>query len=294
MEERLKRMEEDVQKSQEEAVEKAAKRARLEKAYKFKKRGHQAQSEFNDHVAECMERATTAVARRPTDESTLAKAKEALEEGLVLIASRQKLIKIADRSEFGWAVVAEYEADDLASGSEDERRLEKAEKAAEKKSLKKRKATAGASSRGGATKMPYRSPAAVTSGQQVAFNRFQAGVPSQQTSVKASVRPIGAVGPCYGCGEMGHLKRSCTKTVQAPGRWYPDNVHVNVKGTEVSGVREDDVCSNEFESGRVCDVSSTLGESVVVVTKGVGDVKPSGGRELVAVGYKGGSAAACL
>ena len=36
IEERLKRMEEDVQKSQEVAVEKAAKRARLEKAYKFK------------------------------------------------------------------------------------------------------------------------------------------------------------------------------------------------------------------------------------------------------------------
>ena len=52
------------------------------------------------------------VSRRPADESTLAKAKEALEEGLALIASRQKLIKIADRSEFSWAVVAEYEADD--------------------------------------------------------------------------------------------------------------------------------------------------------------------------------------
>ena len=112
MEERLKWMEEDVQKSQEAVVEKAAKRAKLEKAYKFKKGRHQAQSNFNDHVAKCMEHAVMEVSRRPADESTLAKAKEALEEGLVLIASRQKLIKIADRSEFGWAVVAEYKADD--------------------------------------------------------------------------------------------------------------------------------------------------------------------------------------
>ena len=38
-------------------------------------------------------------------------------------------MKKAHHSKFGWAFVAEYEADELASGSEDERRLEKAEKA---------------------------------------------------------------------------------------------------------------------------------------------------------------------
>ena len=128
MEDRLRKMEEDVQRSQEEALEKASKRARCEKSYVFKKRGHQAQSEFNERVEACIERAAEEVMRRPTDESALSKAKEALDEGRRLIANRQKLIKIADRSEYGWGVVAEYEADDLASGSEDEKRLEKAEK----------------------------------------------------------------------------------------------------------------------------------------------------------------------
>ena len=41
MEARLWKMEEDVQKRQEEALEKASKRARKRKSYTFKKRGHQ-------------------------------------------------------------------------------------------------------------------------------------------------------------------------------------------------------------------------------------------------------------
>ena len=54
------------------------------------------------------------------------------------IANRQKLIKIADRAELGWVVVEAYESDDLASDSEDERRLIKAEKEAERKLKKHR------------------------------------------------------------------------------------------------------------------------------------------------------------
>ena len=40
---------------------------------------------------------------------------------------RQKLINIADRSKDSWLIVQEYESDDLASNSEDEKRLKKAE-----------------------------------------------------------------------------------------------------------------------------------------------------------------------
>ena len=43
------------------------------------------------------------------------------------------MIKIADRSKDGWLVVQEYESDDLASNSEDEKRLKIAKNAAEKK-----------------------------------------------------------------------------------------------------------------------------------------------------------------
>ena len=39
----------------------------------------------------------------------------------------------ADKSKDGWQVVAEYESDDLASGSKDEKRLKKAREAASRK-----------------------------------------------------------------------------------------------------------------------------------------------------------------
>ena len=42
------------------------------------------------------------------------RAKEALKEGERLLVARQKAIRIADRSEFGWATVDEYEEDELA------------------------------------------------------------------------------------------------------------------------------------------------------------------------------------
>ena len=50
-----------------------------------------------------------------------------------IIKKRQKLITIADKNRDGWLVVQEYETDDLASNSEDEKKIRKAKAAAEKK-----------------------------------------------------------------------------------------------------------------------------------------------------------------
>ena len=50
-----------------------------------------------------------------------------------IIRKGQKLIKIADRSKDGWLVLQEYESDDLASNSEDEKHRKNAENVAEKK-----------------------------------------------------------------------------------------------------------------------------------------------------------------
>ena len=49
------------------------------------------------------------------------------------------MIKLADRSEAGWAVMEEYEGNDPADNSEDEWRMEKAKGKAEKKLAKKQK-----------------------------------------------------------------------------------------------------------------------------------------------------------
>lgn len=44
-------------------------------------------------------------------------------EGKLIIKKPQKLIKIADKNKDGWLVVKEYESNDLASGSEREKKI---------------------------------------------------------------------------------------------------------------------------------------------------------------------------
>ncbi len=62
-----------------------------------------------------------------------------LQKGADLLASCQKLIWLVDRLEFGWAIVSEYEANVLTYGSNDEKRIDKVEKAMERKSLKRKR-----------------------------------------------------------------------------------------------------------------------------------------------------------
>jgi regulator of RNase E activity RraB len=59
-----------------------------------------------------------------------------------LVAQRQKLIRLADRSEHGWAVVPHYLADPLASDEDDEKRMKAAGKAAAAERVKQQQKTA--------------------------------------------------------------------------------------------------------------------------------------------------------
>ena len=54
-------------------------------------------------------------------------------EGEQVIKERQKLIKVADKNREGCLVVQEYESDDLASDSQDEKKLRKAKSAVGRK-----------------------------------------------------------------------------------------------------------------------------------------------------------------
>ena len=101
---------------------------------RLKYRGNQKQFELNaaiDSILESIESETQQ--SQPSNDRIRSLAKDARE----LLRKRQKLIKIADKSRDGWQVVAEYESDELASGSVDEKRLKKARETASRKRRQK-------------------------------------------------------------------------------------------------------------------------------------------------------------
>ena len=118
--------------AQEAAAEKADRKA--ERPYHYQRKGNEEQATFNDglrdHLGEAeiqMSRAARILEQGPA-KIALEKAKQSIRMGKEALAHRQKLIKVADRSELGWAVVAEYDADALAADSDNEKRLERAER----------------------------------------------------------------------------------------------------------------------------------------------------------------------
>ncbi|XP_067684225.1 uncharacterized protein [Haliotis asinina] len=113
---------------------------------------------------------------------------------------KESIEGLADRSPSGWAVVAELEGDDIASGSEEERRFEKAEN----KALRKRRASSFRT-RG---RPNYVAPSAtVSSASMVDTSR-------ETTSQSQPFRSMVKRGPapnqqCYFCGGFGHWRVAC-------------------------------------------------------------------------------------
>ena len=140
----------DIRQSQDEAATKAVHRMRRQRkpftgcgttsrSNTRRRKAHGEQARFNAQVEETVQEAQEALSTLE-EAPALQRALEALEKCARLLAERQMLIKVADRSANGWGVVTEYTADELADDSDDEKCLEKAEKAAERKAgLRKRK-----------------------------------------------------------------------------------------------------------------------------------------------------------
>ena len=125
------------------------------------------------------------------------------------LATRQKHIQLADRSEYGWATVKYYEDDPLAANSDNEKSIKKAEKEAQREiekkvSAKKRKAFT-----------TYRWPRVnpYPTEQPGPSSRRDVG---QTPATSYQNRPR-MLGPCFRCGAFGHLAASCT----AKERLYP-------------------------------------------------------------------------
>ena len=114
-------------------VEQAVKKARREN-YTCKRKGNQQQLDHELEVLDKFDEASSALRSKSYE-----KVKAALEEGTGIVSKRIKAIKFADKSEFGWQTVNEYFSDELASDSDDEKRMYRAERRAEKKIRDKRR-----------------------------------------------------------------------------------------------------------------------------------------------------------
>ena len=164
--------------------------------YSFKKKGCEEQFSFNDKVDDQVQAAKKQLdkitAGDDSSRRTLEQAKKELEKGEEEIRFRQKLIRIADHSD--WGVVAECIADELADDSDDEKRLFRARKERDAK----RRCTASA---GSARKKPKLEGTARS--DDGGARRRPAGPPKPRQ-----------IGRCNVCSQWGHLARACPRNQQ--------------------------------------------------------------------------------
>ena len=168
--------------------------------YVFKKRGNEQQFNFNRKV---IKRSSAAV--KDLESGNIGKAKEELNEGISLLNNRQKIVKLADKSEFGWATVQEYVCDDLADDEADASKIKKAEKraAVRLKTLQEKKKKSG-------TKFSFSAPSpnsasrfgGASSSFPPAGSYF---VPKVDTPETFSEAPICV----FDAGKRGHWASSC-------------------------------------------------------------------------------------
>ena len=99
-------------------------------SYQFRKKGNEVQFHFNDSLGESISAAKKelsqladgfATTSSEPQKAAFKRTENHLDEGIKAITKRQKHIKVADRSDYGWATVQAYDTDDLASGSDDEK-----------------------------------------------------------------------------------------------------------------------------------------------------------------------------
>ena len=155
------------------------------------------------------------------DKATLEKVKKELEEGASALVERQKHIRIADQSEHSWETVAVYIGSDVATNEDDARRIEKAEKTVEQRvSKRKQTAAATAASQGGKRPAPITGTLAQGPAQPSTFL-----LPRPAYGQSSSPR---LVGPCWNCGEVGHLRSSCPRLNKPYPFMSVDNSHSGV------------------------------------------------------------------
>ncbi|XP_068707811.1 uncharacterized protein [Montipora foliosa] len=140
---------------------------------------------------------TDSVAKKLKEESKITFSFEELDSD---IKKRNKLIRLADKSAAGWDLVNEYLSDELASGSEDEKRIRRAEqRALRKRNQRQQKAKP--------SKQGYSQPQSSTTTTAFADQHSSSSRPFSRTfGAFRKPRPSDI---CFACGQQGHWRSQC-------------------------------------------------------------------------------------
>ena len=167
--------------------------------YILKKKGNEQQFNFNRKVIKKNSAAVMAL-----ESGNIGKAKEELNEGISLLNNRQKIVKLADKSEFGWATVQEYVCDDLADDEADASNIKKAKRraAARLKTLQEKKKRSG-------TKFSFSMPVPNSASR---FGGASGSFPPVGSYFRSQGRYSGNIfrgsNLCFRCGKRGHWASS--------------------------------------------------------------------------------------
>ena len=155
----------------------------------FKKKSNEDQYKSTNAVLMCLEEASDYLCTKNLD-----KTKEAIDKDKVLLIERQKLIRLADKSLFGWKTVLEYKKHDLAENEKDEKKTYRAEARAARECKKFSSTRFKKFDHNPRSVVPPRTN--LHPNNYLPFNNVQ---PMYKSSYRAS-------GVCFSCGKPGHWR----------------------------------------------------------------------------------------
>jgi len=173
------------------------------KTNSFKFKGNQDQFEFNTEILEQVEEIE--YLHKQGSSSRFTKRVKILKADL---EKRNKLIRMADRSPAGWGIVKEYLSDEIASDSDDEKRIRAAETRAIRKHNK--------------NKTSYTS-STVSKPPDQTFRNASGNYTDKQhqsNSRENTQKP----GNCFACAKPGHWRKNCPNYSQRPNTQYKSQV----------------------------------------------------------------------
>ena len=193
------------------------KKLRREEPKSFKRKGNEIPYKFNLKLQDTLDEVKSHLESNAAD-----KAKSSLSEGTSLMLSeRQKLILLADKSDFGWKTVEQYTQHELADNKEDGKKIRRAEERAEKalKSDASKKPNNQSSILSRPSSSSRFSSQYSRSSSSFGSFRNQRHRLSYPRSSDVPSRP----GNCFACGRFGHWRSECNQDARSVSKGISGN-----------------------------------------------------------------------